>query len=74
MDSRKESTVEQNVERVLEEQGRSIAWLSRKAGVSVSYAWMMLRGQRPLTDEFKAKAAEALGVPADMLFDPAKAS
>ena len=64
MDSRNQ------VERVLEQQGRSVAWLARKAGVSVSYAWMMLRGQRPLTTDFKSKAAEVLGVPEDMLFEP----
>lgn len=57
-----------NVDRVLEQQGRSLAWLARKAGVSVSYAHLMLNGKRPLTDDFKARAAEALGVPADLLF------
>jgi transcriptional regulator with XRE-family HTH domain len=57
-----------NVERVLEQQGRTISWLARKAGVSVAYAWRMLNGERPLTSEFKAAAAEALGVPADLLF------
>lgn len=45
-----------------------MSWLARKAGVSVSYAWLMLKGQRPLTTEFRAKAAEALGVPEDLLF------
>jgi transcriptional regulator with XRE-family HTH domain len=59
------------VERVLEQQGRSVAWLARKAGISVSYAWLMLQGKRPLTAEFKAAAAEALGVPEDMLFPTA---
>lgn len=59
-----------NVDRVLEQQGRSIAWLARKAGVSVSYAHLMLTGKRPLTDDFKARAAEALGVPTDLLFAP----
>lgn len=55
-------------ERVLEQQGRSIAWLARKADVSVSYAHRMLHGERPLTVEFRAAAAEALGVPEDILF------
>lgn len=64
------------VERVLEQQGRSIAWLSRKTGVSVAYAWRMLKGERSLTAEFKAAAAEALGVPEDLLFptEPEKAA
>lgn len=59
-----------NVERVLEQQGRSVAWLARKTGVSVSYAWLMLEGKRPLTVAFKAATAEALGVPEDILFAP----
>lgn len=54
--------------RVLEEQERSVSWLARRAGVSVSYAWLMLRGKRPLTPEFRKAAAEALGVPEDILF------
>jgi transcriptional regulator with XRE-family HTH domain len=63
-------------ERILEQQGRSIAWLARKSGVSVSYAFRMLRGERPLTAEFQARAAEALGVPEDILFpaEPEKAA
>jgi transcriptional regulator with XRE-family HTH domain len=56
------------VERVLEQQGRSISWLARKTSVSVAYAWRMLRGERPLTAEFRAAAADALGVPEDLLF------
>lgn len=61
------------VERILEQQGRTMTWLARKAGVSVSYAWRMLAGERPLTDDFKARSAEALGVPEDILF-PAPAA
>lgn len=57
-----------NVERVLEQQGRTIAWLARKTGISVAYAWRMLKGERPVTAEFRAGAAEALGVPEDILF------
>lgn len=56
------------VERVLEQQGRSIAWLARKTDVSLAYAWKMLKGQRPLTPAFRAATAEALGVPEDLLF------
>lgn len=57
-----------NVERVLEQQGRSIAWLAREADVSVAYAWRMLKGERPMTTAFKQAAARALGVPEDILF------
>ncbi len=55
-------------ERILEQQGRTIAWLARKGNVSVSYAWRMLHGERPLTPEFRAAAADALGVPEDIAF------
>ena len=64
------SPVSTPTERVLEQQGRSIAWLARKAGVSVSYAYRMLKGERELTADFKAATAEALGVPEDLLFVP----
>lgn len=57
-----------NVERILDQQGRTMAWLARKTSVSVSYAWRMLHGERPLTPEFRAAAAEALGVPEDIAF------
>lgn len=57
-----------NVERILEQQGRTIAWLAREADVSVAYAWRMLKGERPMTPEFKAAASKALGVPEDILF------
>ena len=56
------------VERILEQQGRTMSWLARKTDVSVSYAWRMLHGERPLTSEFKTAAAEALGVPVDIAF------
>lgn len=57
-----------NVMQVLEQQERSVSWLARKAGVSVAYAWRMLKGERPLTAEFKKTASEALGVPEAVLF------
>lgn len=56
------------VERVLDEQGRTMIWLARQTGISQSYVWRMLRGERPVTDEFKTAAAKALGVPEDLLF------
>lgn len=61
------------VERVLEQQGRKLTWLAEKAGVSISYASLMIAGKRPLTPEFRTAAAEALGVPEDVLF-PAEAA
>lgn len=63
MDSR-----QTGIEQVLRDQDRPISWLARKSGVSVSYAWKMIRGLRPMTPAFRAAAAEALGVPEDILF------
>lgn len=53
---------------VLEQQERTAAWLGRRAGKSTSYVTRVLRGQRRPSEEFKARAAEALGVPVAMLF------
>lgn len=57
-----------NVTRMLAQQERTIAWLARKTGVSVSYAWKMLNGSRPLTPEFRERTAKVLNVPEDILF------
>ena len=65
------SSISTPVERVLSKQGRQLTWLAEKAGVSISYASLMISGKRPLTAEFRAAVAEALGVPEDILF-PAK--
>lgn len=56
------------IERVLEQQGRTRAWLARETGISVSYAWRMIKGELPTTPEFRAKAVKALGIPEDFLF------
>jgi transcriptional regulator with XRE-family HTH domain len=62
------SHAETVVERVLDEQGRNMIWLARQTQFSQTYVWRMLRGERPLTLEFKSAAAKALGVPEDLLF------
>jgi len=68
------SSTSTTVERVLEEQGRQLQWLARRAHVSVSYASLMISGKRPMTPEFRAAAAEALGVPEDILFPAEQAA
>ena len=62
------------VEKELAARERSISWLARKVGVHPSYAWKMLRGVRPITDDFKAATAAALGLPESELFPVATAS
>lgn len=57
----------------LERQDRSVSWLARKVDFSPSYVGRMLKGERPMTDEFKAAAAEILGVGVDELFPDAQA-
>lgn len=57
----------------LDRQDRTVAWLARRAGIHPSYALRMLKGDRPLTDEFRASVAAALDIPADELFAEASA-
>lgn len=62
------------IERILDQQGRNMTWLADQTEVSQSYAWRMIRGERPITDDFKKAAAKALGVPVDIVFpEPAPA-
>lgn len=56
---------------VLESQERTGAWLARKTGKSPAYVTKVLNGTRRPSDDFKARAAEALGVPATLLFPQA---
>jgi transcriptional regulator with XRE-family HTH domain len=53
---------------VLAQQERNASWLARRTGKSPSYVTRILQGQRRPSDDFKAKASEALGVPVGMLF------
>lgn len=64
------------IERVLEQQGRSIRWLALQVDVDPSYAHRMIHGDRPVTPEFMKAASRLLGVPEDILFpvEPAEAS
>jgi transcriptional regulator with XRE-family HTH domain len=65
--------VEQRLSAVLQAQERTASWLARKTGKSPSYVTRVLLGERRPSDEFKARAAEALGVPAELLFKEAAA-
>lgn len=68
------------LEQELADRERSISWLARKAGIHPTYAWKMVRGLRPLTDDFKAAAERELGLSVDELFaditpdEPARAA
>lgn len=53
---------------VLDSQERTGAWLSRKTGKSPAYVTKVLNGTRRPSPDFKARAAEALGVPESLLF------
>jgi transcriptional regulator with XRE-family HTH domain len=55
---------------VLVSQERTGAWLARKTGKSPAYVTKVLNGTRRPSQDFKAQAATALGVPASMLFPP----
>jgi transcriptional regulator with XRE-family HTH domain len=53
---------------VLASQERTLSWLARKTGKSPSYVLRVTTGERRPSPEFKAKAAEILGVPESLLF------
>ena len=59
---------------VLESQERSLSWLARKTGKSPSYVLRVVTGERRPSEDFRSKAADALGVPEAMLFPEAKAA
>lgn len=45
-----------------------MSWLARRTGKSPSYVLRVTIGERRPSPEFKARAAEALGVPESLLF------
>ncbi len=53
---------------VLESQERNLSWLARKTGKSPSYVLRVTTGERRPSEDFKVRAALALGVPVSMLF------
>lgn len=53
---------------VLASQDRTMSWLARKAGKSPSYVLRVTTGERRPSEEFKTRAAAALGVPVSLLF------
>lgn len=53
---------------VLDSQERPAAWLARKTGKSPAYVTKVLNGTRRPSVDFKARAADALGVPEALLF------
>lgn len=60
--------MEPQLSAVLRQQERTASWLARKTGKSPSYVTRVLLGERRPSEDFKARAAEALGVPAPLLF------
>ena len=57
---------------VLVSQERTLSWLARKTGKSPSYVLRVTTGERKPSADFRARAAEALGVPEPMLFPDAE--
>lgn len=58
--------------KILEElkiQERSIAWLSRRCGITRAYMHKMIHGKRNFSELYKKKCAEALKTNYDILFD-----
>jgi transcriptional regulator with XRE-family HTH domain len=49
-------------------QDRSASWLSKKAGFDASYAHKVMSGDRTPSPEFRARAAQILGVDEATIF------
>jgi len=57
-----------NIINELKNQERSIAWLSRKCGITRAYMHKMIYGKRNFTELYKKKCAEALQKKYEILF------
>ena len=53
---------------VLSQQERSASWLARKTGKSPAYVSRVISGERRASEDFRRRAADALGVPESLLF------
>lgn len=53
---------------VLAAQDRTQTWLAKRTGKSPAYVTKVINGTRRPSDDFKQRAADALGVPVAMLF------
>ncbi len=53
---------------MLDQHERNAAWLARKTGKSPAYVTRVMQGKRRPSDDFKARASEALSVPVALLF------
>ena len=53
---------------VLASQERTGSWLARRCGKSPAYVSLVIVGKRRPSADFRARAAEALGVPVTILF------
>jgi transcriptional regulator with XRE-family HTH domain len=59
-------------QRVIQEQGRSIAWIARKLGMDRTYVSRIIAFRRPMPPGFAESLATLLGVPVDFI-TPAEA-
>ena len=53
----------------LQSQERSIAWLSRKCGITRAYMHKMIHGKRNFNELYKRKCADALNINYNILFN-----
>ena len=58
---------------VLNHQGRSLRWLARRTGYSEDLLLAIKAGRRNATAEFRARCADRLDLPEDLLFVAAPA-
>ncbi len=53
---------------ILDHQGRSLTWLARKSGISLSHVKNVKCGFARMTPKFRMRCAEALDLPEQVLF------
>jgi antitoxin component HigA of HigAB toxin-antitoxin module len=57
-----------NLTSVMQQQGRSLAWLGKQCGVSSVHVGRICSGKRRVTPEMARRSSDLLGVPVHLLF------
>lgn len=68
-DSDAKFSISKNIQRVLEEQGRSVYWLKNRLGVGQGTIYPIVKGDVVPSVAMAARIAEILGVSIDSLVD-----
>jgi transcriptional regulator with XRE-family HTH domain len=69
--SRTATLLATNLESVIKQQGRSLAWLGKQCGLSRVHVSRICSGDRRATPEVARRSSDLLGVPVHLLFEDA---